>query len=99
MAKKGSMIGPGQEKQALGEIVAWARQTIAFAIGIRARDTDKRIEPERAELVLAEAEATIDELWEKSLEKLPKDVPFQEKVEAFATEIFSWCYSHMNPQK
>ena len=87
------------QKKVLGEVAAWAQQTISFAIGLRARDSGKPFEgPDDIEPAFQETNALVDELWEKASTELGQDPPVQEAVEAYARKVFDWCYSHMNPE-
>ncbi len=89
-----------EQKKALGDIAAWARQTISFAIGLRARDSGKPFEgSEDAITAHQTTNALVDELWEKAEIELGQDPPFHEAVEAYARKVFDWCNSHMNPEK
>lgn len=86
------------ERKRLGETAAWAQQTIAFAIGLRARDSGKPFENmEKHDFARKEIDARTDELWEKTEAEIPVGTNLQGAIEAYARKVFDWCDNHMHP--
>jgi hypothetical protein len=86
-----------REDEAKEVLANWARQTIAFAISIRADETGKKLEdPESRRLVALGALDEASDLWEATLRAAPKDTDFATLMLTYSRKIFSWCDKHIN---
>ena len=86
-----------REDEAKEVLSSWARQTIAFAISIRADETDKKLEdPESRRLVALGALDEASDLWEATLRNAPSDTDFATLMLAYSRKVFSWCDRHIN---
>ena len=76
-------------------LLAWARQTIALAIAIRAEDVGRKLSED------AVAKGSIDqayELWELTVRRADDvpEYPHPVHLSAYSRAVFEWCDSHMN---
>jgi hypothetical protein len=86
-----------REDVAKAVLFDWARQTIAFAISIRADDTGKDLDdPERRRLVATGAFDEASDLWVATVRDAPTDADYATLVLAYSRKVFSWCDRHIN---
>ena len=82
-----------QQREQLGNVAAWARQAIAFAMSIRNSATTSSFDdPEICRLGAQEAEHLTQEIWE---EAATESATLSEAVIVYAEKVFDWCYTHM----
>jgi hypothetical protein len=86
-----------REDEAKEVLSSWARQTIAFAISIRADETGKKLEdPESRRLVASGALDQASDLWEAAVRNAPSDADFATLMLAYSRKVFTWCDRHIN---
>ena len=86
-----------REDEAKEVLFDWARQTIAFAISIRADETGKNLDdPESRRLVASGALDEASDLWEATLRDAPTDADYATLILAYSRKVFSWCDRHIN---
>jgi hypothetical protein len=82
-----------QDREQLGNVAAWARQTIAFAISVKnSATTNSLADPNVCRLAAQEAEHLTNDIWEvtaKECDTLP------EAAIVYAEKVFNWSYKHM----
>ena len=80
-------------------IAEWAHQTITCAVGLRAKQSGRSFEDrEEIEFAQMEIDARTKELWEEVLSERPTNALHRDVIEAYASKVFDWCHSHMNPE-
>ena len=78
-------------------LFSWARQTIAFAISIRADETGKDLDdPESRRLVALGALDEASDLWQATLRDALSDADYATLMLAYSRKVFSWCDRHIN---
>ena len=78
-------------KQAMGHITSWGRQTIAFAMSLRAERLGKPIgDPNRVALAGKETNAIAQDLWDAAFNECRQPVELPEISMKFTKKIFDW---------
>jgi hypothetical protein len=86
-----------REVEAKAVLFSWARQTIAFAISIRAEETGKNLEdPASRRLVALGALDEASDLWVAALRDAPSDADYDTLMLAYSRKVFAWCDRHIN---
>ena len=89
------------QEEAQQYIVNWAKQTIAFAMSIRAERLGKPIDedPELVALAAKEARELVKDLWREAFEAAPQP-PAIEKVtwRPFVRKVFDWANDHLSSE-
>ena len=85
------------EREVLGNVADWARQTIAFAISVRHTATSSSVDDaEMARLTGKEADRLTDELWSE----VASECDFiPEAVITYAKKVFDWSYKHIHREE
>jgi len=88
------------QSESLQHVRTWAKQSIAFALILRAEEAGKPIDSSQlATWAGKEADSRTDELWETSVGECGANAAFSLFVMTYARNVYDWCYSHMNPEK
>lgn len=83
-------------KKLMEHLGYWGRQTVAFAISIKAQKIGKPINGDaRAMAAGKEIHATSQELWEAALNECKKPVKPEEMTMKFAEKVFDWVKQHI----
>jgi hypothetical protein len=86
-----------REDEAKEVLFSWARQTIAFAISVRADETGKDLDdPESRRLVALGALDEASDLWQATLRDALSDADYATLMLAYSRKVFSWCDRHIN---
>ena len=92
-------MADADQGEPLQHMKTWAKQSVAFALSLRAEEAGKPINsPELSTWANKEAVSRTDELWEKSVGECGANPAFSLVGITFAQNVFDWCYSHMNPE-
>ena len=90
-----TMSSGDNEQQALGHVKSWGRQTVAFAMSLRAHEIGKPADdPDRARLACIEATKTTDDLWNEALNECRKPLELPEMAMQFTKRVFDWACKH-----
>ena len=82
-----------QDREQLGDVAAWARQTIAFAMSVRSSATSSSLDdPDVCRLAAQEAAHLTNDIWEEAAKEC---ATLPEAVMVYAEKIFDWSYKHM----
>lgn len=74
------------------EIGGWGKQTVLFAMNIRAMDTGKlKGDQNYMEAMVNESKEVAEELWNKALSECSKPVKPGKFIGLFARNILDWC--------
>src|SRR5262249_9180642 len=90
-------MSSASEYEAKAAATNWARQTIGFAIAIRADELGKKIVDAKTRRLIATG--ALDEaadLWLATIEEAPSDVEPATLLLEFSRKVFQWCDRHMN---
>ena len=75
----------------------WARQTIAFAISIRADELGRKIDdPEFRRRIATGAIDEAADLWLAAVEEAPSDADASALLLEYSRKVFQWCDRHIN---
>lgn len=90
------MSGKSELQKAMGHIGSWGRQTIAFAMSLRAERVGNAIDgPDRVAAASKEANAIAQELWESAFKECDQPVQPPQMTMKFAAKVFDWVISHL----
>jgi hypothetical protein len=85
------------DREQLGNVAAWARQTIAFAMSVLNSATTNSLDDENTNRLAAqEAEHLATDIWEEAAKECPV---LPEALIVYAEMVFEWCYKHMKRNK
>jgi hypothetical protein len=89
------MADPEQSPQ-LVAAKNWAKQSIAFALILRATKAGEPIDSqEKSVAANDEAISRVDELWEQTVTSSGADAASNESILAFAQIVHAWCHEDM----
>src|SRR4029079_1207626 len=81
-----------------GPAMAWARQTISFALSIRSEDVGRPLDAQQiANLGTGEAEAVAQELWRAALQECGSRLDAGRIQTLLSRQVFSWAGKHRTP--
>ena len=90
------MSGKSESQKAIEHIGSWGRQTIAFAMSLRAERVGNAIDsPNRVTAAGKEANAIAQELWESASKECDRPVQPSQMTMKFAAKVFDWVISHL----
>ena len=90
------MADKSEIQKLMEHLGSWGRQTVAFAMSIKAQKIGKPIEGEdRAMAAGKEIHATSQELWEAALKECKQPVKSEEMTMKFAEKVFDWVNKHI----
>ena len=90
-------MSSASEYEAEASVTTWARQTIAFAIAIRADEFGRKIEdPESRRLIATGAMDEAADLWLAAVEESPSDADASAILMEYSRKVFHWCDRHIN---
>jgi hypothetical protein len=90
-------MSSASDYEAEAAVTNWARQTIGFAIAIRADELGKEIaDPKTRRLIATEALDEAADLWLATVEEAPSDAESVALFLEFSRKVFHWCDRHMN---
>ena len=90
-------MSSASEYEAEAAVTNWARQTIAFAIAIRADELGRKIEdPERRRLIATGAMDEAADLWLATMEEAPSDADAATLLLEYSRKVIHWCDRHIN---
>jgi hypothetical protein len=90
------MSDQSELQKAMGHIGSWGRQTVAFAMSLRAQRIGKPIDgPQRVIVAGKEANAVAQDLWESALKECNQPVQPQQMLMKFTAKVFDWVIKHL----
>ena len=90
------MPGKDEITKAMEHIGSWGRQTIAFAMSLRAERVENPIDSsERAAAANKEANALAQDLWESALKECSQPVKPPEMTMKFTSKVCDWVVEHL----
>ncbi len=90
------MPGKDEITKAMEHIGSWGRQTIAFAMSLRAERVENPINsPERVVAANKEANAIAQDLWESAFNECSQPVKPPEMTMKFTAKVFDWVVEHL----
>jgi len=83
-------------QKAMEHIGSWGRQTIAFAMSLRAERVGKPIDdPVRVAAANKEVNILAQDLWESALKECNQPVKPPEMTMKFTAKVFDWVLNHL----
>jgi len=90
------MSGKNELEKAMAHIGSWGRQTIAFAMSLRAERVGNPIDgTNRVAAASKEANSLAQELWESAFKECSQPVQPSEMTMKFTAKVFDWVVDHL----
>lgn len=90
------MSDQNELKDAMGHIGSWGRQTIAFAMSLRAQKIGKSIDnPQQVLAAGKEANIIAQHIWETALKECEQPTQPSQMTMKFISNIFDWVHQHL----
>ena len=90
------MSGKSESQKAMEHLASWGRQTIAFAMSLRAERVENPIDsPERVAAANEETKALAQDLWESAFNECSQPVKLPEITMKFTAKVFDWVSGHL----
>lgn len=91
------MSGKIELEKAMAHMGSWGRQTIAFAMSLRAERVGNPINgPDRVTAAGKEANALAQDLWESTFKECSKPAQPSEMTMKFTAKVFDWVVNHLS---
>jgi len=88
-------IEMSSESEAMRHIQSWGRQTIAFAMSLRASELGKPLDdPSRVALAGREAQSVAQDLWQSAYDECKVPVQPSEVAMRFSRRVLDWAAKH-----
>jgi hypothetical protein len=90
------MPGKSELEKAMEHLASWGRQTIAFAMSLRAQRIENPIDSrERVVAANQETNALAQDLWESAFNECSQPVKAPEITIKFTAKVFDWVTDHL----